>query len=534
VIARLGWLAGSVVVASSAAGLLALARSHLDPHDGSCTAVLARNLAAMGAYGYAKYGRFELWPVEATTGPTLVVPIAIAYRLAGEGPFVANVASALVVLALLVLVWWRMMPRLASASGVVSAVLALATIVGLTIEPSVAFVVPRGEVVAGLLLVLATLVALDDDGVSSAKRAVASGLLSGLGVASKVLLLLPSAVLLLGVVALGLGARGRRRPLAVGSAWLAGLLAVPVGVEAWKLAAFGGWQPYADRWREYAAFFRMAGSGLREGATALTERRTLSYRLGVLHENLGLVPVALLLALAAVAVLLWRARRKGGIGVDGRIALLLGAETVAVSAWWLLRADIPWLRYLFFACITAPLCVHFAVLEAGRRRAHGSAIALGAWAVLLGLALAGSPAGTFSWPGPSEKQSARVRAVLDASRVVREIAAADQKARFWSAGWWQHWDLQSVARLDLHDVLDASSLGAMRDGHDYLVTSDYFNWEQDPRLLALLDAHERRVAYRNAFFTIYRIHPVLTRKALRAARRGDSAAPWRTAPESGG
>ncbi len=108
--------------------------------------------------------------------------------------------------------------------------------------------------------------------------------------------------------------------------------------------------------------------------------------------------------------------------------------------------------------------------------------------------------------------------------------AADPQARFWSAGWWQHWDLQSVAALELSDVLDASSLAGMRDGHDYLVTSDYFNWEQNPGLIALLEAHERRVAYRNAFFTIYRIHPVLTKKALRAAGMASPAAPWR-APE---
>lgn len=510
--------------------MLDLARRYIDPHDGSCIAVLARNLAESGRYGYARYGTFELWPVEATTGPTLVVPIAIALRLAGDGPFVANVACAVVVLVLLGLVWWQMVPRLRSLAGIASALLALAIIIGITIKPGVALVVPRGEVVAGLLLVLATLVALGRDGAPSCARAAASGLLLGLGVASKVLLLLPGAPLFVALVLLGWNGRGTRHAVAIAAAWTVGLLGVQVVVEVWKLVSFGSWQPYAERWREFFVFFRAAGSGFRVDSTPLAQRRTLAYRLDVLHDNLGIVPLAFAFALVAVSLVALRARRSGGIGVDARLALTFGAQTLAVAAWWLFRADIPWLRYLFFGCITAPLCVHFAVLAAGRERSQGTTVALLVWSVALAVALLASPAGTLAWPAPPEKHAARADAVLDAARATREIAAADPQARFWSAGWWQHWDLQSVAALELSDVLDASSLAGMRDGHDYLVTSDYFNWEQNPGLIALLEAHERRVAYRNAFFTIYRIHPVLTKKALRAAGMASPAAPWR-APE---
>lgn len=520
-------LAGGLFLIVAAVAMLGLARGHIDPHDGSCIAVLARNLATTGRYGYARFGQFELWPVEATTGPTLVLPIAIAYRLAGDGPFVANVASVIVVLALLGLVWWRMVPRLASVWGVLSGVLALATILCLTIEPTVALVVPRGEVAAGLLLVLATLVALGDDGPPTSRRAATSGLLLGLGVASKVLLALPGAVLFVAIVLLSIGARSWRRTAAVAVAWVAGVLAVQLAIEIWKLASFGAWQAYADRWVEFASFFRMAGSGFRNEASPLAQRRTLSYRLDVLYDNVGWVPAAFALALVALPLLAWRARRARALGIDGRIALVLAAQTLAVAAWWLFRADIPWLRYLFFACITAPLSVHFAVLAAGAARPRGTPIALASWLALLALAVAVSPPGTLSWPGPTEKPAARAAAVLDAARAVRAIGAADPHARFWSAGWWQHWDLQSVAPLALNDVLDPASRATLRDEHEYLVISDYFNWEQDPRLLALVEAHGRLVAHRNAFFTIYRLHPALVRKAMRAQGRADTAAPWR-------
>jgi len=47
----------------------------------------------------------------------------------------------------------------------------------------------------------------------------------------------------------------------------------------------------------------------------------------------------------------------------------------------------------------------------------------------------------------------------------------------------------------------------------------------------LVEAHRGQVAYRNAYFTIYRLHPGLARKALRESGRlpATSAAPWRDA-----
>lgn len=510
--------------------MLGLALRYIDPHDGSCIAVLARNLAESGRYGYARYGTFELWPVEATTGPTLIVPIALAFRLAGDGPFVANVACTLVVLVLLGFIWSQMVPRLRSVPAIASALLAIATIVGITIKPGVAFVVPRGEISAGLLLLLATLVALGRDEAPGYARAGTSGLLFGLGVASKVLLLLPGAPLFVAIVLRGWRAQGMRRAIAIGAVWVVGLVGVQALVEVWKLVSFGAWQPYAERWAEFFAFFRMAGSGFRVDDSPLAERRTLTYRLDVLYDNLGTVPLAFALALAVVPLVAWRARRHGGLGVDARLALVFGAQSAVVAAWWLFRADIPWLRYLFLACIAAPFCVHYAVLAAGRGNLRNTSVALIAWSVALTSALMTSPHGTVAWPAPPERHAERARDVLDAARVTREIAAADPQARFWSAGWWQHWDLQLAARLELSDLLDAASVSGMRDGHDYLLTSDYFNWEQNPGLIALLEAHERRVAYRNAFFVIYRIHPVLTRKALRAAA-ASRVAPWRAAAE---
>jgi len=468
-------VAGVVFVAACAAGMLSLARGYVDPHDGSCIAVLARNLGETGRYGYAREGRFDLWPVEATTGPTLVLPIALAYRMVGPGPYVANVTSALLALLLLAALWHAMLPKLTSVVAVLSSLVALVLVVGITIKPSAAWVVPRGEVVAGSLLVLATLVAFADGSTPDRPRRLASGLLIGLGLASKLLLLLPGAALLAVLLWRDVRSVGWVRALAAAVVLAAAAALVLLAVEVGKLASFGDWASYVARWREFVEFFRVAGSGLRDGPGALSERRTLAYRFGVVGENLGVFGAVLALALLVWPVLAWRARR-GRLSSDGWIALALGAETLAVAVWWLWRADIPWLRYLFFACFTAPLFVHFVVLEAGHHGTRGARLALGAWMVLLAVAWIASPA-TPSWPGPSASWSARADAVVAAANTVRRIAEEDPEARFWGAGWWQHWDVQSVSPLALGNVLADSAADEMRAGHEYLLTSDYFNWE---------------------------------------------------------
>jgi len=510
---RLRWIVGAVLVGGFAACALALARSHIDPHDGSCIAVLARNLATTGQYGYAKYDRFELWPVEATTGPTLVVPLALGYLVGGTGPFVANVVCALLASALFAVVWLLLAPRLTTPSRVLSAALALGLVMTVTIKPAVAFVVPRGEVVAALL-------ALDRTNVPGPARLLASGLVLGLGVGSKLLLLLPGAVLLAAVALWALRARGVRAALAASAAAVAGLVLVLLAIEAWKLSSLGSWAAYGERSAEFADFFRVAGSGLRDGPAALEHRRTVGYRLGVLYGDLGWTPLAFAAALAAAPLLLLPAVRRRALGAEARVALVLAAEAVAVVAWWLWRAEIPWLRYLFFASVTAPLAVHFLLLASGRR----TALLLGAWAALLALAVALSPAETVSRPSPFVQTAPRTRAVLEAAGALRTLRDADAEARLWSAGWWRHWDLQDAAPLALHDLLDPNAVAQMREGHDFLVTSDYFNWEQDPRLLAVVEAHRRQVAYRNDVFIVYRLHPGLTRKALRDTPLPASAA----------
>jgi len=71
-----------------AACALAGAMTEIDPYDGAHHTVLAWNLASTGQYARETYGHLEVWPVEITVGPTLIVPMALGFRIAGWGPFI--------------------------------------------------------------------------------------------------------------------------------------------------------------------------------------------------------------------------------------------------------------------------------------------------------------------------------------------------------------------------------------------------------------------------------------------------------------
>ncbi len=118
-------LLAGVVLAYVGVCAMSQAISHIDPYDGSYNAMLARNLAFEGRYGLWDYGRYVTWPVEVTTGPALLLPVAAAYRLAGDGPFVANVVCASVVMALLVATWTFVVAGVDSRASAVSALVAL-------------------------------------------------------------------------------------------------------------------------------------------------------------------------------------------------------------------------------------------------------------------------------------------------------------------------------------------------------------------------------------------------------------------------
>ena len=77
----------------------------IGPYDASYNATVSRTLAFQGRYGVWDNGRFVGFPVEVSTGPALLVPLAAAYRWGGDSPYVPNVATVIFCFGVFLLAW---------------------------------------------------------------------------------------------------------------------------------------------------------------------------------------------------------------------------------------------------------------------------------------------------------------------------------------------------------------------------------------------------------------------------------------------
>src|SRR5262249_13932203 len=150
--------------------------------------------------------------------------------------------------------------------------------------------------------------------------------------------------------------------------------------------------------------------------------------------------------------------------------------------------------YALIPMISLPVYAHFALLallRAAHRRTTRVAL-VACWLGLLAVALVASPRRTVNLPYPSLARQPRTVALFAASDWVRQTRQANPSARFWGSGWWRHWDLQTL--VDLRPMADVSNPESDRlrsAGNDYLVTSDFFDWEKRPRTQATLRDNAR-------------------------------------------
>jgi len=483
---------------------LAGATTEIDPYDGAHHTVLAWNLASTGQYARETYGHLEVWPVEITVGPTLIVPMALGFRIAGLGPFVPNVVCAVLSLGLVAWLWARIVRVSMEPEAALSSFVALCLLLTLTVKGFSYFYLPYGEVVAGLLCCLAVVIVFGRDRPGRAQVCV-SGVLTALAINCKFLALLPGLALGTSLWALP-GVRPSRREALL--LWLGGAAMVFALVEADKLRELGSLGNYLVNWRDFVRqLFRHSGSGLGAAESPLRTRVASHAGLLVVYLHWFLVPFAI--ALAAWPVLVVRSLRVGA-DTATRTAAVLGAEIVPMLVWFVALCGRPWLRYVLITMISLPVYAHFALtslVRAARGPALRGALVVG-WLGLLAAAFVVSPRRTVNVPYPSLERAPRTVALFAASDWIRETRRANPAARFWGSAWWRHWDLQTLVDLrPMADVSDPESDRLRTAGNDYLITSDFFDWEKRPRTQAILRDNAQNVVFRNRYFAIYRLAP---------------------------
>ena len=500
-----------VLFAYATVCLVGLATSRILDYDAPYNTAVSRNLAFDGRYGLWQNGSFRVFPVECTTGPTMLVPIAAAYRFFGDSPFVPNVASLALILGLTAATWLVALPRRAVDSpwqvfALLVAMVVLVAIVMRYMDYKLLYV-PMGDAPTGLLLVLATA----GLGRAYQQRRVGwwtalSGVALAVAINTKFIAIMPGAVL--GAL-LVLSVLLRWLPRAALFYWLTALATVLLGFELFRLVVLGSPAAYLGNWKEFITFFRRAGSGLTAAKPPLTQLAMSN--IGRYAGAFGWCGAALLLPLPLAWPSLSRLLRRQGSGEDWTGAAC-ALQAVLVLVWWVLMGSQGWLRHIIPGLVLLAFGSYFliaAALQRVRSRVGRVAIA-GAWPAAMIVACVFSPAAVMPlrWnPLPDTFMGAlrEVAARLDA------IRGRDPQAKFWRIGWWEHWEAQLLMRrgfqcLDVAAPPPGTYFG--QSDHDYLVLNN-------PVMKAAEESRNREVwtvmhvppTFRNATHAIYQFRP---------------------------
>jgi hypothetical protein len=347
------------VAASLLFALLALLVASHAATDGLCCAddaaisLAAKSLAGGEGYSLPLNFRGESghFPMDAgiSSGPTVVLPAALAIRLAGAQPWVPSLMSALLSLGLLALLAWRVHRDAAAGSANVFLLCAIPALYFITAgEFFVHWYALLGEASAWTLLGLAAwLVAgcLRGEPGAGWRRAFVAGLVAGLAIDAKLLALL-------GAIAIGIAfawrlLRGELDALRQGIAYTAGFAAPPLLLELARYLVLGR-EGYWLWGVEMKAF--MSQQGPAAGASLSTYWRALDHAM-------GWSPLVLLLPLLIVLSLRWRnpAARRLALA-----SLLATAAALTNLAWWFLRSN-GWPRYALIGLCLLAIAAAFAV-----------------------------------------------------------------------------------------------------------------------------------------------------------------------------
>lgn len=434
-----GWACAAIAAAVVLAYHLALAWMWPLNFDEAYNLQVPLNLVLNGRY-QTWYDEPLLFPHQITTGPTVLLPIAAAFALAGPSHYAARAVMTLFLLGFL----WQghaLCRRLAGRGGNWAFAGAAALFVLVPLAPWLSSIV-LGElpgVFAFLTGVTLLQRALDRD---RAGLAVAAGLAFGLALLCKLVLLMCTAGALLALL-LCQELRGRRRAvLGFGALAGVGLVLPPAAWEGLKALVLGreDYLRHVDRFWSLMAF---GGSGIsREGG--LKAAPSVGAHFDVLARELGEPSWAPAAGLGlAAAVTLWTLAR----GPRSYALLGLVLAGVVYWAWWLRLSTWLIVRHLVVGYVVYALVLPLvAAAVAMDRRLRWEVRAL----LLAALAAFTLP----PWRPLPTPWSQRMDLVEQqrAAEWVRLIRRLNANNRFWSYGWMQAPEISFLAQTPFRDI----------------------------------------------------------------------------------
>ncbi len=447
-------------------------------YDASYNAAVSRSMAAGEGFGAKIYQTFEIYPANVTTGSTMLLPVAAALTI-NDSPFVPNVVSGLlVVLALVgVFVVWR--SDGASALAFSGGMVAMAAAV---VRPVSQMHSLMGEVLAAVLIIFACSVYVKARTRSGLIRA---GWLAGLALYTKVIVLIPlvaMAVALPWVLHSSFREQSRRLLMV-----LTGIGGVVVLNELFRLAQFGSVSGYVGNWVDFVRFIGRpdVGAGIKGGWGVTWERVAACFQMvRTVTTPVGLAVVAA--GLIGTGILADSRRRGDATTSWHSLGLLLGIGGAALLFWWVFKSSSTFGRHAQIGLVLLAWSLAAAVL-AGWNALPTTSRHRRAAAWLVALSVSGAVA--LALPLRTTVD-ARTASLLEFSQRLKDFLAIHPEATIWSSGWWRHWDVQQLVDLDLHDLKNPDT--EIKQG-DFVLVSDYFNWEQDKDVERVVNESSRRL-----------------------------------------
>ncbi len=361
---RTAMLSGVLLLAAAAALIpgSAVLRNREISFDGGLNAQVARSLAEKHRYASTYRGLHD-FDHRVQTGPTVIVPTAVAFRLLGVNSSTAqltNLAYMVAFFLLVVTLCWRL-------SGAAAAFLVIPLLLGTPHLFQLGMGL-YGEIPA-LSFLLAGILVLDHSFRGSAWPVFFGGVLLGLAIVTKFQSVLPAGAVAL--TFLGMTFLHQRTTVSRLAALAGGVAAALLPMEIFRLHVLST-PVYLQWWRTMLGRVVSQGTGYRLPTTPAGPAKPLVH-LGLLAQKLNLplvLAVALVVLPPVLLAVLLRARRAGDRDDPGRRMALIATATagLALTGWWLALSPTnhTWLRRLLNGLIPLEIVALVTIIELTR------------------------------------------------------------------------------------------------------------------------------------------------------------------------
>jgi hypothetical protein len=362
----------------------------LGAYDDALLASIAKNYALGAGYGsgYPHLKAFD--PVGEGVGPALLLPASALVHLFGNEYWVPGLTTIVAIWVLLSGILVHLYRRVPEVNVACFAVVLVASLLILTVEPNGEWLMARwyalfGDLPAALGVGVGVLLWAHVQ--REPAHAWVAGLVFGLAVQTKLVTLLAI------VPGIGLAVAYLFKMCPISRLWaglrcVGGLLVPAAAVEAWKLVTLGSVDIYRRRLAEQVSWSRDAGSGVRELLNAaepfvyLQSRLVANGPVFVEYLHGWGCTVALVLLVGALVWELGLSARSAHGSSFRLAAQILMTGFLMHSAWWLFVSPTGYTNYLFPAFVYLVLAAAL-VVASGPIRRPGSLVMLTALAVLL-------------------------------------------------------------------------------------------------------------------------------------------------------